>query len=108
MNEDQTPKKPIVYYYGVALILLLILNILIVPFFEEQKIEKVDYGTFLNMIEDGVINQVNLTDSKITFTSEKEADIIYETGRIDDPNIVDRLYEADVEFTQEIKQEASP
>lgn len=108
MNEDQTPKKPIVYYYGVALILLLILNILIVPFFEEQKIEKVDYGTFLNMIEDGEINQVNLTDSKITFTSEKEADIIYETGRIDDPNIVDRLYEADVEFTQEIKQEASP
>ena len=108
MNEEQTPKKPVYYYYGIALIVLLLLNIIIVPFFEEQKIEKVDYGTFLKMIENGEIDQVNLTEKKISFTTDKDAETVYETGRVEDPNIVDRLYQADVEFTQEIPTETSP
>lgn len=108
MNEDQTPKKPLVYYYGMALLILLVLNMLIVPFFEEQRIESVDYGTFLQMIEAGEVDQVNLTETTVTFTSVKDPDLVYETGRIDDQNIVDRLYEANVKFTQEIPTEMSP
>lgn len=108
MNEDQTPKKPLVYYYGMALLILLVLNMLIVPFFEEQRIESVDYGTFLQMIEAGEVEQVNLTETTVTFTSVKDPDLVYETGRIDDQNIVDRLYEANVKFTQEIPTEMSP
>lgn len=108
MNEDQTPKKPLVYYYGMALLILLVLNMLIVPFFEEQRIESVDYGTFLQMIEAGEVDQVNLTETMVTFTSVKDPDLVYETGRIDDQNIVDRLYEANVKFTQEIPTEMSP
>ena len=76
MNEEQTPKKPVYYYYGIALIVLLLLNIIIVPFFEEQKIEKVDYGTFLKMIENGEIDQVNLTEKKISFTTDKDAETV--------------------------------
>lgn len=108
MNEDQTPKKPLVYYYGMALLILLVLNMLIVPFFEEQRIESVDYGTFLQMIEAREVEQVNLTETTVTFTSVKDPDLVYETGRIDDQNIVDRLYEANVKFTQEIPTEMSP
>ena len=108
MNEDKTPKKPIAYYYGIVLIVILLLNILIVPFIENKRIENVDYGTFLQMIDAGDVNEVNLTSNAITFTTNSDPDTIFETGRVEDPNLVERLFDANVEFTQEIPTETSP
>ncbi|RDW20317.1 cell division protein FtsH [Oceanobacillus arenosus] len=108
MKEVKSPKRPMIFYYFVALIFILAINAIIVPFIQQQQIEKVDYGTFLTMIDQGEIDQVEIKETYISFTTKEEGAPIYETGRVEDYELVDRLYNADVEFTQEIPKQTSP
>lgn len=108
MKKKKSPKRPMIYYYGIALLILLAINAFIVPFFQQQQIEEVDYNTFLTMIEDEQIDEVEIKDTFISFTTKDDEKTIYETGRVEDSSLVDRLHEVNVTFTQDIPKEVSP
>src|SRR5699024_1798755 len=108
MKELKSPKKPLIFYYVIAFIIILLLNALLVPIIQQQRIEQVNYNTFLTMIADENVDQVELTENSIVFTSPENEKAIYETGRVEDPDLVERLYNAKVDFTQVIPREASP
>lgn len=108
MKELKSPKKPLIFYYVIAFIIILLLNALLVPIIQQQRIEQVNYNTFLTMIADENVDQVELTENSIVFTSLENEKAIYETGRVEDPDLVERLYNAKVDFTQVIPREASP
>ncbi|MEE1014252.1 MAG: ATP-dependent zinc metalloprotease FtsH [Clostridia bacterium] len=107
MNEVQKPKKPLIFYYLIALAILLILNFLAVPQMLQKKIEEVDYGTFIRMTEEQNIGQVEIQDNQIVFTDKSE-EKLYKTGLIEDSNLTDRLYHSGAKFSKEIVEEASP
>ena len=108
MKEVKSPKKPLIYYALLAVLILLVLNALIVPIFDKQQVKEVDYGKFLTMVEDGQVNEVEIKETKISFTAKGDEKTTYETGRVEDSELVDRLYNADVKFTQDIPKENSP
>ncbi|MED3662131.1 ATP-dependent zinc metalloprotease FtsH [Ureibacillus sp. FSL K6-8385] len=107
MQEKQPQNRSLTYYFFILMAIVL-LNALILPEIQEKKVEEVDYGTFLQMIEDGKVKEVTIEDNAITFKDKKNEDIIYKTGAIEDPKLVDRLYEADVPFTKVVPNEFSP
>ncbi len=108
MKEVRHQKKPVVYYYLFILLAIIILNALVVPNIKEQEVKEVDYGTFLTMVEEGEVNEVEIKDTYIAFTPKDNEKQIYKTGRMEDSGLVDRLYGADVTFSQVIPQENSP
>ena len=101
-NKPNVPKKPIFFYYGIALLIIILLNSFVFPSILEPQITEVDYGTFLDQIENGQIKEVEIENTQIQFTTKdaKNKDVIYVTGRVDDPDLVDKLYEQDVVFSQ--------
>ena len=107
MNEVKTPKKPMIFYYLIALALILGLNFLFMPWLMQRTVEEVDYGTFIKMTNDKEIGRVEVQDNQIVFT-DKDENKIYKTGRMDDPELVDRLYESGAEFASEIVEQTSP
>lgn len=107
MNEVKTPKKPLIFYYLVALALILAINFLFMPWLMQRTVEEVDYGTFIKMTNDKEIGRVEVQDNQIVFT-DKDENKIYKTGRMDDPELVDRLYESGAEFASEIVEQTSP
>lgn len=108
MSNGQTPRRPIIYYVLFAVIIIFALNAFVAPFFQQQTQQDVDYGTFLSMLEEGNVNEVEMTETSILYTVTGEEDVVYQTGRVEDPGLVNRLYEAGAEFTQEIPTEVSP
>ncbi|MCR6544271.1 ATP-dependent zinc metalloprotease FtsH [Dehalobacterium formicoaceticum] len=110
MKEDQNPKRPLIYYYLLVLGAILILNTFVVPLFLQGQITQVDYGTFLNQIESGQIKSVEIQANQIGFTTKdsEASGNLFITGRVDDPDLVNRLYNAGVEFSQVIPRENSP
>lgn len=109
MNEVKNPKKPLIYYYSIALICLLLFNVLAMPWLMERQIKKVDYNTFIAMTEEGNIGQVSISDTEnsITFT-DKNNEKIYKTAKVEDQNLTQRLYEAGASFSGEEIQQMSP
>ena len=107
MNEVKQPKKPLAYYYGVVLLLLLVFNWLVMPLITDAKIKEVDYGTFMSMTEQKNIGRVEIEDNQILFTDKGETQI-YKTGVMQDPDLVQRLYDAGATFSSEIVEETSP
>ena len=107
MNEVKQPKKPLIYYYLVVLLILGLFNFLAMPWFLERQIQEVDYGTFMSMTEEKDIGQVDVQQNQIVFTN-KEENKIYKTGLMDDPGRTDRLYAAGATFSSEIIEETSP
>ncbi|WP_462413414.1 ATP-dependent zinc metalloprotease FtsH [Neobacillus sp. Marseille-QA0830] len=109
MKEFKPPKKPIIFYYGIAIVILLLLNSFIFPAIMERSVKEVDYGTFLNMVEAGKVKEVEINDNTIMFkpVNTNQAKL-YKTGAIDDPQLVDRLHKANVKFTKVIPRETSP
>ena len=107
MKEVKQPKRPLLYYYGIVLLLLLVFNLIISPLVASQQIEEVDYGTFMSMIEEGDIGTVEIDDSQILFTNA-EGTVIYKTGVMDDLTLTERLYEAGATFTKDIDEGTSP
>ena len=107
MKEVKPPKKPLIYYYGVALVVLLLINFLLVPLVARHAVQEVDYGTFMTMTENKEIGQVEVEENQIIFTN-KDGSKIYKTGPMNDPDLTQRLYDAGAEFTRDIVEETSP
>ena len=107
MKEVKPPKKPLIYYYGVALVVLLLINFLLVPLVARHAVQEVDYGTFMTMTENKEIGQVEVEDNQIIFTN-KDGSKVYKTGPMNDPDLTQRLYDAGAEFTRDIVEETSP
>ena len=110
MKEKRNPKKTIIYFYIITLIVVLILNAFIFPSIMKQEITQVDYGTFLKHIEKGGIKTVEIQDNQIAFTEvgKDGKDVIYITGRVDDLELVNRLQNSGAEFSKVIPKQNSP
>ena len=100
MKEVKSPKKPLIYYYGIVLAVILLFNMVISPLLMSARVKEVDYGTFMKMTEDGNIGSVEISSSEIVFT--------YKTGTMNDPNLTERLYESGAKFAQDIEKGTSP
>ena len=107
MNEVNKPKKPLIYYYCIVMIALMLINSLAVPLIAQHSIQEVDYGTFMEMTENKEIGQVQQQDNQILFT-DKEGTRVYKTGLMDDPELVQRLRDSGATFGSEIIEETSP
>ncbi len=110
MDLKDNPKKPLYFYYLIAMGIILIFNTFILPTLMKMQITQVDYGTFLKLVESGHVESVEVQDDLIAFTAVDETgrEIVFVTGRMDDPDLVNRLYNADVQFTKVIPRENSP
>ena len=112
MNEVKTPKKPLIVYYAIAILVVLLINTLLVPMVSQARVKYVDYGTFIQMTEENKISEVQVQDNQIVFiTKEDEANknaVYYRTGKMDDPELTSRLSEHGVRFDKEIVEETSP
>ncbi|WP_342042196.1 ATP-dependent zinc metalloprotease FtsH [Bacillus sp. OTU2372] len=106
MKQVKPPKKPLIFYYGITIFIILLLNSFIFPLITNHSVKEVDYGTFLTMVDQGKVKQVEIEDNTITFKSTGSK--LYKTGTIEDPQLVDRLHNADVKFTKVIPKETSP
>ena len=111
MKEQNNPRKPIIYFYIATLVIVMLLNAYIFPAVVKQQVTQVDYGTFLTLIDEGKVKSVEIQDNQIAFTATDEAgkENIYVTGKVDDPELVNRLLAADIEdFSKVIPRENSP
>ncbi|OUP70889.1 cell division protein FtsH [Anaerotruncus colihominis] len=107
MNEVKTPKKPLIYYYGIALLILMLFNFLAMPWLAKRQIKEVDYGTFMTMTENQEIGQVEIQENQILFTNKDESQV-YKTGLMNDPDLVTRLHSSGAVFASEIVEQMSP
>ena len=107
MKEVKTPKKPLIFYYVIVLLALLVFNLIVSPILLNAKVQEVDYGTFMKMIEEKNIGSVEVDDSEIVFT-DKDNQNIYKTGEMNDPTLTERLYESGAKFTRNIEKGMSP
>jgi len=106
MKEVKQPKKPLIFYYLIVLAVIMLLNIIVVPWFTERSIEDVDYGTFISMTEDKKIDEVDIeTQSNVIYFTGKDDKKVYKTAMVSDENLTERLYKSGAKFSgQEIKQ----
>ena len=107
MKEINSPKKPLVYYYGIVLLILLLFNFLIAPLLMQHQVQEVDYGTFMRMIEEKNVGEVEIDDAQILFT-DKENTVIYKTGAMNDATLTERLYASGAIFEKDIEKTMSP
>ena len=109
MNEVKTPKKPLIYYYAIMLLILLLFNFLAMPWIAQRQIREVDYGTFMQMAEDKKIGQVEVqeTENQIIFT-DKDGTTVYKTGMMPDPDLTQMLKDSGAKFSGEIIQQTDP
>ena len=109
MKQVQKPKKPIIFYYVIALIVILLLNLLLFPRLLEPKVTEVDYGKFLQMVDNNEISEVQIQSNEIIFSDKSSPANYYKTGVMNDYKLVDRLYEAGItEFGTPIIEQMSP
>ena len=107
MNEVKKPRKPLMFYYGVAMVIILLFNLFAMPMLESAVVTEVDYGTFMTMTQEKNIGKVEIQYNQIIFT-DKADETIYKTGVMNDPNLTERLYNAGAVFASPIAKEASP
>lgn len=107
MNEVKNPKRPMYFYYGIVLIVLLLLNMFLMPSINNRQVQEVDYGTFMQMTEDHEIGKVEVQSNQIVFTNKDETQV-YKTGLMDDPNLTERLYDSGAKFSSDIVEQMSP
>ena len=107
MKEVKSPRKPLIYYYGIVLLVLLLFNLLVTPLLSQRQVQEVDYGTFMSMIDEKNIGEVEVSDSSIVFT-DKEGTAVYETGAMEDPGLTERLYASGAVFAKDIERTMSP
>ena len=107
MKEVKTPRKPLAIYYAIVLLMLLLLNLVLLPWMEERQIKEVDYGTFMTMTEEKNIGRVDIESNQIIFTDKDETQV-YKTGLMNDPELTQRLYDAGAQFSSEIVEQGSP
>ena len=107
MNEIKKPKKPLIFYYTLVLVIIILINSLLVPWMAKMQIKEVDYGTFMTMTDNKEIRKVEIQSNQILFTNKDES-VIYKTGVIEDPGLVERLHDSGAEFASEIVEQTSP
>ena len=107
MKEVKSPKKPLIYYYSIIILIVLLFNVFVAPLLMKNQVEEVDYGTFMRMIEEQNIGEVEVEDDEIVFT-DKDKQQVYTTGAMDDPTLTQRLYDAGATFTKQVQQTTSP
>ena len=107
MKEAKSPKRSLLYYYGIVLIVLLLFNMIVSPMLMQRQVVDTDYGTFMRMIEDGTIGEVQMDDSEILFT-EKDGTIVYRTAVLEDSTLTQRLFDAGAVFSGTIEQTMNP
>ena len=107
MQEVKSPKKPLLYYYGVVLLVLLVFNLIVTPLLLKEEVTEVDYGTFMSMTKDKNIGQVQVEDQQIVFTDKDEKNV-YKTNAMDDPQLTERLYESGAKFSKDVDASTSP
>ena len=107
MKEVKTPRKPLAIYYALVLLMLLLLNLVLLPWMEERQIKEVDYGTFMTMTEEKNIGRVDIESNQIIFTDKDETQV-YKTGLMNDTGLTQRLYDAGATFSSEIVEQSSP
>lgn len=112
MKEVKKPKKPLIYYYAIVIMVLSLLNLLAIPYMKKAQVKEIDYGTFMTLTERKEIKDVQVKQNEILFTKKSDADKdtkqIYKTGLMDDPNLTQRLYDSGAEFKSTIQEEPSP
>ena len=108
MKQVQKPKKPLIFYYLIALAVLFLLNFLLVPTISGRNVKEVDYGTFLNMVEERKVSTVELDGDSIYFTDKEESPNYYETTTFEDPDLVNRLDDAGCEFGRVAQEPMNP
>jgi cell division protease FtsH len=106
-KEEKNTKKPLIYYYSIVFVVLMLFNFLVMPYIVSSQIVEVDYGTFMSDIEEDKLDTVQLQDNQILFTT-KDSSTVYKTGLVDDPTLTQRLYDSGVTFSSEITETASP
>ena len=107
MKEVKTPRKPLAIYYALVLLMLLLLNLVLLPWMEERQVKEVDYGTFMTMTEEKNIGRVDIESNQIIFTDKDETQV-YKTGLMNDTGLTERLYNAGATFSSEIVEQSSP
>ena len=107
MKEVKSPKKPLIYYYGIALLVIFLFNMLVSPLLMQGQIMEVDYGTFMKMTEENAIGRVQMDSTEIIFT-DRENTQVYSTGIMYDPDLTQRLYDAGAVFAKDIERPTSP
>ena len=107
MKEVKSPKKPLLYYYGIVLLIIFLFNILITPLLTQGQVTEVDYGTFMDMIEAEDVGLVQVEDNQILFTDKDETQV-FRTGPMEDPTLTERLHDAGARFERVIEESASP
>ena len=107
MKEVKSPRKPLIYYYGIVLLVILLFNIFVTPILMQGQVTEVDYGTFMDMIEEKNIGAVQVEDTQILFT-DKENTAVYKTGVMDDPTLTERLHDSGAQFAKVIERTMSP
>ena len=107
MKEVKPSKKPLAIYYAIVLLVLLVINLVVMPWLAERQVQEVDYGTFMSMTEQENIGKVDIQSNQIIFT-DKDSKQIYKTGLMNDPGLTERLYDAGAQFSSEIVEQGSP
>ncbi len=107
MKEQKSPKKPLIYYCVIVVLVTILFNLIVMPLINTQQVTEVSYDTFLSMIEEGNVGLVEVEDNQIVFTDAAEENY-YKTGVMDDPGLVERLYASGATFSTEIVSETSP
>ena len=108
MKEVKSPKKPLIFYYGIALLIIVLFNVIVSPLLVKARVTEVDYGTFMSMIEQKKIGNVEVEDDQIIFTDKDDAKKIYKTGAMNDPTLTQRLYDSGAKFSKDIETTTSP
>lgn len=107
MKEVKSPKKPLIFYYCVVLLIILLFNAIVTPMLSKNQVVEVDYGTFMDMIEEKSIGAVQVEDNQILFT-DKDGTVVYKTGPMEDPTLTERLHDAGANFARVIEEPISP
>lgn len=109
MNEVKKPRKPLIYYYTIVLIAIILFNFLAMPLISGARVKEVDYGTFITMTQNKEVGKVEIQaqENQIVFTDKDEKQI-YKTGMVDDPDLTQRLYDSGAQFSGEIIEQMSP
>ena len=108
MNDNNDKKRPLTYYYMLMLVLILVFNSVIMPMFFNPKMKEVSYNNFLQMVDEGKVSKVEITDKRLAAVDKNNEKEIYVTGRVEDPELANRLMKSKVEFTQVVPKEQSP
>lgn len=108
MKEVKSPKKPLIFYYSIALLVIVLFNVIVSPLLIKARVVEVDYGTFMSMIEQKKIGNVEVKNDQIIFTEKDNEKVIYKTGAMNDPTLTQRLYDSGAKFSKDIETTTSP